>query len=103
VDNPLKPGFSFCRDGGDPLWIFLKYECLDICSSFCGRIGHKFVNCVAAPEERTHDIYAVSLKVNIFSNLLSSSSTSRTNPTIFTSQTTSSNPQILATVSTLLS
>jgi hypothetical protein len=57
---------------------------------------------MAALEERTPEKYVVSLKVNILSNLLPSSSTSRTNPTIVTSQTTSSNPQILAVVSTLL-
>jgi hypothetical protein len=103
MDNPLKLGFSFCRDGGDPLWIFLKCERLDIYCSSCGRIGHKSITCMAAPEERTPDRYAISLKVNIYSNLLPSSSTSRTNPAIVTSQTTSSNPQILAIVSTLLS
>ena len=72
VDNPLKPDFSFYGDGGDPLWIFLKYECLDMYYSSYGRIGHKSINCMAAPEERTLERYVVSVKVNIFSNLFPS-------------------------------
>jgi hypothetical protein len=93
VDNPLKLGFSFKRDGGEPLWIFLKYEQLDIYYSSCGRIGHEFANCMAAPEEKTPIGYAVSLKVNIFSSLLPSSPSSSTNPTINISQTQPSNPR----------
>jgi hypothetical protein len=103
VYNPLKLDFSFYRDGNDPFRIFLKYERLDIYYSSYGRIGHNSINCMAALEETTPERYVVSLKVNIFSNLLPSSSTSRTNPAIVTSQTTSSNPQIHAIVSTLLS
>jgi hypothetical protein len=53
VDNPLKPSFSFRRDGGDSLWTFLKYERLDIYCSSYGRIGHKSINCMAALEQNT--------------------------------------------------
>jgi hypothetical protein len=42
--------------------------------------------------KKTPDRYAVSLKVNIFSNLLQSSPTSSTNPSINISQTQPSNP-----------
>ena len=96
VDNPLKPAFSFRRNGGEPLWIFLKYERLDIYYCSCGRISHKSANSMATPEERTPIRYAVSLKVNIFSNLLPSSPSLNTNPTKDTSQTQPSNPQISA-------
>lgn len=49
VGNPLKPGFTFRRDGGESLCIFLKYERLDIYCTSCGRIGHKLINCIAPP------------------------------------------------------
>ena len=71
--NPLKPGFSFKRDGGETLWIFLKYERLDRYCTICGRIDHKSAFCMAAPEEKTLARYVVSLKLNIFSNLIPSS------------------------------
>jgi hypothetical protein len=103
VDNPLKPSFPFRIDGGDSLWIFLKYEWLDIYCSSCGRIGHKSANCMATPEKKTPDRYAVSLKVNIFSNLLPSSPTSSTNPSINISQTQPSNPHTSAMVLNKLS
>jgi hypothetical protein len=61
VSNPLKPSFSFRRDGGEPLRIFLKYERLDIYYSSCGRIGHKLIHCLALPEERFPKKYSVSL------------------------------------------
>jgi hypothetical protein len=92
ANNPLKPGFSFSRDGGESMWIFLKYERLDIYCYSCGRLNHKSANCMVEPKERTHVRYAVSLKLNIFSNLLPSSPSSNTNPTINTSQTQPSNP-----------
>jgi hypothetical protein len=69
VSNPLKPGFSFQRDGGESLWIFLKYERLDIYCTSCGRIGHNHDHCMAPPVERLPENYVVSLHVNIFSNL----------------------------------
>jgi hypothetical protein len=73
VIKPLKPGFSFKRDNGETLWIFLKYERLDTYCSTCGRLDHKSIYCMAAPEEKNPARYAVSLKLNIFSNLKPSS------------------------------
>jgi hypothetical protein len=67
VSNPLKPGFSF--DGGESLWIFLKYERLDIYCTSCGRIGYNHDHYMAPPVERLPENYVVSLHVNIFSNL----------------------------------
>jgi hypothetical protein len=96
AEIPLKPGFSFKRDSGEPLWIFLKYERLDIYCCSCGRLSHKSANCMAKPEERTPTGYAVSLKLNIFSNLLPSSPSSNTNSTINTSHTQPSNPHVFA-------
>jgi hypothetical protein len=45
VGNPLKPGFTFQRKGSESLWIFLKYERLDIYCSSYGRIGRKTIHC----------------------------------------------------------
>jgi hypothetical protein len=69
VSKPLKPGFFFQRDGGESIWIFLKYERLDIYCASCGRIGHNHDHCLAPPVERLPEQYEVSLHVNIFSNL----------------------------------
>jgi hypothetical protein len=96
AEIPLKPGFSFKRDNGEPLWVFLKYERLDIYCYSCGRLSHKSANCMATPEKRTPARYAISLKLNIFSNLLPSSPSSNTNSTINTSQTQPSNPHVSA-------
>jgi hypothetical protein len=98
VANPLKPGFSFKRDGGETLWIFLKYERLDIYCSTCGRIDHKSAFCMAAPEDKTPARYAVSLKLNIFLNLIPSSPTPSLNQTINTHQSQPSNPHNSAKV-----
>jgi hypothetical protein len=49
VCNPLKIGFNFRRDGGESLWIFLKYERLDISCTSCGRIGHKLIHYMVPP------------------------------------------------------
>jgi hypothetical protein len=95
VTKPLKPGFPFCRDGGAPLQVLLKYERLDIYCVSCGKIGHKSDHCMAAPEEKFPDRYIVSLKVNIFSNILPSSSSSRNTPVIITQNTSPSYPQTL--------
>ena len=94
VSNLLKPGFSFRRDEGEPLWISLKYERLDIYCTLCGRIGHKLIHCLAPPEEKFPEKYFVSLQVNIFSNLHSYSPLSKINHAIsqcqpFSSQTKS--------------
>jgi hypothetical protein len=69
VHAPLKPGFQFRRDNGDQVWIALKYERLDIYCTSCGCIGHKKDNCRAPQAACTPGKYAISLLVNIFSNL----------------------------------
>jgi hypothetical protein len=73
VRNPLKPGFSFKRDGGESLLIFLKYERLDAYCVSCGRIGHNQSHCMAPPKERFPKRYEISFKHNIFSNILPAS------------------------------
>jgi hypothetical protein len=78
VCNPLKPGFTFQREDGESLSIFLKYERLYICCCSYGKIGHKPIHCNAAPEEKFLEKYVVSFHVNIFSNLMPTSSSSRT-------------------------
>jgi hypothetical protein len=100
VTKPLKPGFPFRRDGGEPLQVLLKYERLDIYCISCGKIGHKSDHCMAAPEEKFPDRYVVSLKVNIFSNILPSTSSSETTlslspktPLLRYPQTLHANPQ----------
>ena len=69
VHAPLKLGFLFHRGNGDPAWISLKYERLDIYYTNCGCIGHKKINCHASQENCTLGMYSTSLLVNIFSNL----------------------------------
>jgi hypothetical protein len=71
---PLKPSFTFRKEGGESLSILLKYERLDIYCYSCGRIGYKFIHCNDAPEEKVPEKYAGSLHVNIFSNILPTSS-----------------------------
>ena len=66
---PLKPGFLFHRRNGDPTWISLKYERLDIYCTNCGYIGHKKINYRAPQENCTPSKYSTSLLVNLFSNL----------------------------------
>jgi hypothetical protein len=94
VLKPLKPGFSFRREGGEPLWVFLKYERLDIYCTDCGRIGHKKIHCMAPPVEKVPGQYSESLLVNIFSNLLPSPSSARNRSYINPSQTQPSSSQI---------
>jgi hypothetical protein len=81
VSKPLKPGFNFSRPDGSETWISLKYERLDIYCSDCGRIGHKQPSCLAPKIERFPTRYLISLKVNIFSNILPSLTTPQ-NPDI---------------------
>jgi hypothetical protein len=102
VRIPLKPGFIFLREGGEPLDIFLKYERLDIYCCSCGRIGHKSTLCNAAPAEKVPEKYVVSLLVNIFSNVLPSSS-SRTSATLPYPQHHPNSSQIRAPESSNLS
>jgi hypothetical protein len=90
VSNPLKPGFPLQRVDDEPLWIFLKYERLDIYCISCGRIGHKLIRCLAPPEEKFPQRYSVSLHVNIFSNLLPNSPFPKINQAISQSQPPSS-------------
>jgi hypothetical protein len=59
VTKPLKPGFAFRKDGGEPLQVLLKYERLDIYCISCGKIGHKSDHCMAASEEKFPDRYIV--------------------------------------------
>ena len=86
VCNPLKPRFTFRRDGGESLWIFLKYERLDIYCTFCGRIGHKLIHCMAPPKETFLEKYSISLQVNIFSNLVHSSPLTKKSPPLVVPQ-----------------
>jgi hypothetical protein len=87
VCNPLKPGFTFHRDGGESLWIFLKYERLDIYCTFCGRIDHKLLYCMAPPKEKFPQKYSIFLQVNIFSNLLNTSPLTKDIPSIASTST----------------
>jgi hypothetical protein len=70
VLEPLKPGFMFNREDGEHIWVSFRYERLDIYCTKCGRIGHNSQHCLAPPEEIIPGKYYISLKVNIFSNLL---------------------------------
>lgn len=65
VYAPLNPGFYLYREGGELIWISLKYERLDIYCINCGRIGHMNHNYHASLEECFPDKYSISLKVNI--------------------------------------
>jgi hypothetical protein len=69
VHDPLKLGFLYCQDDGEQFQISFKYERLDIYCTSCGRIGHKNQSCLAPLAEIVPRKYAISLKVNIFSNL----------------------------------
>ena len=69
ITQPLKVGFSLRREEDKSLWIYLKYERLDIYCVSCGRIGHKIQSCRAPSMEQLPKRYKISLKVNIFSNL----------------------------------
>ena len=79
VLEPLKSGFMFYCVEGDPIWNScvpiwnsFKYERLDIYCTTCGRIGHKNQNYLAPTTETFPIKYSISLKVNIFSNMLPS-------------------------------
>jgi hypothetical protein len=69
VSAPLKPGFFFNREEGEPIWISFIYERLDIYCSSCGRIGHNDQHCQASPAEIIPGKYATSLKVTFSSTL----------------------------------
>jgi hypothetical protein len=72
--KPLKLGFSLARPNGATSLVSLKYERLDAYCTDCGLIGHKQVFCQAPQADRFLARYKISLKVTIFSNLLSSPS-----------------------------
>jgi hypothetical protein len=89
VSKPLNPGFAFSKEDGSSSWVSLKYERLDIYCTDCGLIGHFQAACLAPKAERSPSRYIISLKVNIFSNLVPTSSV-RNQPT------TSASPSSLA-------
>jgi hypothetical protein len=70
VSKPLKSGFSMSREDGSSTWVNLRYERLDIYCSDCGLIGHHQAVCLAPPEAKFPSRYTISLKVNVFSNLI---------------------------------
>jgi hypothetical protein len=74
VSKPLNPGFDFSKEDGSSSWVSLKYERLDIFCTDCGMIGHFQAACLAPKEARTPSRYFISLKVNVFSNLVPASS-----------------------------
>jgi hypothetical protein len=93
VCNPLKPGFTFHRDGGESLGIFLKYDKLDIYYNSCGKVGHKLIHCNAPPKEKFPEKNSISFQVNIFSNLLPTSPLTKINPSIAITPTKPSSSQ----------
>jgi hypothetical protein len=74
VSKPLNPGFDLSKENGSSSWVSLKYERLDIFYTDYGLIGHFQATCLALKEERTPSRYFISLKVNVFSNLVPTSS-----------------------------
>jgi hypothetical protein len=74
VSKPLNPGFDLSKENGSSSWVSLKYERLDIFCTDCGLIGHFQAACLAPKEARTPSRYFISLKVNVFSNLVPASS-----------------------------
>jgi hypothetical protein len=75
VCKPLNPGFPFTRNDGTATWVCLKYERLDVYCIDYGMLGHKQFFFQAPQVDRFPTGYKISLKVTIFSNLLSSSPT----------------------------
>jgi hypothetical protein len=73
VSKPLNPSFDHTKEDGSSSWVSLKYERLDIFCTDCGLIGHFQADCLAPKEERTPSRYFISLKVNVFSNLVHAS------------------------------
>jgi hypothetical protein len=73
VSKPLNSGFYLSREDGSSSWVSLKYERLDIYCTDCGLIGHYQASCLSQKEDRNPSRYIISLKVNVFSNLIPSS------------------------------
>jgi hypothetical protein len=76
VSKPLNLGFFLSINDGSSSWISMKYKGLDIYYTDCEKIGHKQISCLAQQEERLPSRYLISLKVNVFSNMISSISSS---------------------------
>ena len=76
VFKPLNPGFFLSREDGSSSWVSLKYERLDIYCINCGLIGHYKALCLTPKEDQNLSRYIISLKVNAFSNLIPSISSS---------------------------
>jgi hypothetical protein len=74
VSKPLNPGFDLSKEDGSSSCVSLKYERLDIFRTDYGLIGHFQAACLAPKEARTPSRYFISLKVNVFSNLVPASS-----------------------------
>jgi hypothetical protein len=73
VSKPLNPGFDLSKEDGSSSWVSLKYERLDIFCTDCRLIAHFQAACLSPKEERTPSRYFISLKVNVFSNLVPTS------------------------------
>ena len=76
VSMPLNLGFSLSREDGSSSWVNLRYERLDIYCIDCDLIGHHQASCLALLEDKYPSRYTISLKVNVFSNLIPSISSS---------------------------
>jgi hypothetical protein len=93
VHAPLKLGFLFHRENGEQAWVSLKYERLDIYCTSCGCIGHKKANCCAPKEACIPGKYAISLLVNIISNLPPSDAGAKSSLESYSSQSQPSSTQ----------
>jgi hypothetical protein len=82
VSKPFNLGFTLTREDGSSSWISLRYERLDIYCIDCGLIGHHQASCLAFKEDKFPSSYTIYLKVNVFSNLITtiSSSSQPANP-----------------------
>jgi hypothetical protein len=66
--KPLPPGFTFPRQGKEPLWISFRYERLGAYCNICGLLGHKKLNCQAPPQVFTQNQYSIPLQAIPFSD-----------------------------------
>jgi hypothetical protein len=73
VSKPLNLGFYLSKEDDSSSWVNLKYESLDIYCTDCGLIGHYQASCLAKKKARNLSRYIISLKINVFSNLIPSS------------------------------